>query len=87
MTYLKLMSDRAKRHLILPGQELDGVTTLCGSTITRAHNWSLITALTGDECDKCAALSFPVTRLRSWLDTSDQESRESLLKPVSPKSR
>ena len=87
MTYLKLISDGAKRHLILPGQELDGVTTLCGSTITRAHSWSLISALTGDECDKCAALSFPVTKLRTWLESSDQESRESTLKPASPNTR
>ena len=63
MTYLKLISTRAKRHLVLPVQNPGGFDTLCGCTITRAGNWRVITALEGDECEKCAGLSFSLNRL------------------------
>lgn len=73
MTYLKLISDSVKRHLVLPGQDPGGVATLCGCTVTRARNWRAITALEGDECEKCADLSFSLTRLRSSLETGDHQ--------------
>ena len=76
MTYLKLISERAKRHLVLPAQDPGGFDTLCGCTITRAGNWRVITALEGDECEKCAAVSFSVTKLSTWLESSDRASRE-----------
>jgi len=71
MTYLKLISERAKRHLVLPAQDPGGFDTLCGCTITRAGNWRVITALEGDECEKCANLSFSLRRLRNSLESSD----------------
>ena len=71
MTYLKLISERAKRHLVLPAQDPGGFDTLCGCTITRAGNWRVITALEGDECEKCANLSFSLRRLRTSLESSD----------------
>ena len=71
MTYLKLISDRAQRHLVVPGQDPGGFVTLCGRTITRAGNWRVITALEGDECEKCADLSFSLRRLGSPLESSD----------------
>jgi hypothetical protein len=71
MTYLKLISEKAKRHLVLPGQDPGGFDTLCGCTITRAGNWRVITALEGDECQKCADLSFSLSRLHRSLESSD----------------
>ena len=71
MTYLKLISERAKRHLVLPAQDPGGFETLCGCTITRAGNWRVITALEGDECEKCADLSFSLSPLRNSLESSD----------------
>jgi hypothetical protein len=71
MTYLKLISERAKRHLVLPAQDPGGFDTLCGCTITRAGNWRVITALEGDECEKCAGLSFSLRRLGRSLEAGD----------------
>jgi hypothetical protein len=71
MTYMKLITDRAKRHLVLPGQGPGGFATLCGCTVTRAGNWRLITALEGDECKKCADLSFSLRRSYDSLESSD----------------
>ena len=74
MMYLKMVS--ARKHLITAGQGLEGVTTLCGCTVTRPARWKAVTALEGDECEKCAAVSFSVTKLSSWLESSDHASRE-----------
>jgi len=71
MTYLKLISERAKRHLVLPAQGHGGFDTLCGCTITRAGNWRAISALEGDECEKCAGLSFSLSRLGGSLEAGD----------------
>ena len=73
MTYLKLISERAKRHLVLPAQDPGGFDTLCGCTITRAGNWRVITALEGDECEKCAGLSFSLSRLGRSLGAGDYD--------------
>src|SRR5258708_2538431 len=58
MTYLKLISEKAKRHLVVPAQDPGGFDTLCGCTITRAGNWRVITALEGDECEKMRGFVF-----------------------------
>jgi len=76
MTYMKLMSERTKRHLVLPEQDAGNFATLCGCAITRAGKWRLITALEGDECKKCADLSFSLKRLRNSLDSSDCDIRQ-----------
>ena len=82
MTYLKLISERAKRHLVLPAQDPGGFDTLCGCTITRAGNWRVITALEGDECEKCANLSFSLRRLRNSLESSDCNFRQRTTRPA-----
>jgi hypothetical protein len=79
MTYLKMLSAGAKKHLIAVDQRLDEVTTLCGCTVTRRGNCKAVTALEGDECEKCASVSFSVTKLRDWLDNSDRASREAAM--------
>lgn len=76
MTYLKMISEDSKKHLISAEQGLEEVTTLCGCTVTRSCGWKAVTALEGDECEKCAAVSFSVSRLRNWLESSDRASRE-----------
>ncbi len=58
VTYMKLLTEGVKRHLIPLDQATDGATTLCGCTITHADRWKLIAALEGDECEKCADLTF-----------------------------
>ena len=75
MTYLKMTSRDATKHLISAEQGLDDVTTLCGCTVTRSCTWVAVTTLEGDECEKCAAVSFSVARLRNWLDGSDRALR------------
>jgi hypothetical protein len=57
MTYLKLMNSE-KKHLAVRDQTHDYLTTLCGCTITRPRSWTAITALEGDECERCASLAF-----------------------------
>ena len=79
MTYLKMTSEGAKKHLVSAEQGLEEVTTLCGCTVTRLSDWKAVTALEGDECEKCAAVSFSVTRLRTWLASSDHASREAVV--------
>ena len=78
MTYLKMTSGGAKKHLVSAEQELEEVTTLCGCTVTHLSSWKAVTALEGDECEKCAAVSFSVNRLRNWLASSDRASREAV---------
>ena len=56
MNYWKLMRG-SKRHLMKPGQLGEGAT-LCGSVVTGGRGWLRISALEGDECEGCAALSF-----------------------------
>ena len=75
MTYLKMISEDAKKHLVPAVQGLEEITTLCGCTVTRRVGWKAVTALEGDECEKCASVSFSVTKLRTWLDSSDRTSR------------
>jgi len=76
MTYMKIVSERTKRHLVLPEQDLGNFATLCGCTITRAGKWRLITALEGDECKKCADLSFSLRRAGNSLRSSDCDFQE-----------
>jgi hypothetical protein len=76
MTYMKLISTRAKRHLVLPEQSPGGFATLCGCTVTRAGNWRLIAALEGDECQRCADLSFSLRPLHHSLQSSDCDFRQ-----------
>jgi hypothetical protein len=76
MTYLKMVSEGARKHLIPADQGLAGVSTLCGCTVTRPARWRAVMALEGDECEKCAAVSFSVTKLHNWLGVSDRASRE-----------
>jgi len=57
MNYWKLLARGSKRHLMKPGQ-LEGGTTLCGCVVTGGYGWLRISALEGDECEECAALSF-----------------------------
>ena len=47
----------SKRHLMKPGPLKEG-TTLCGCVVTGGYGWLRISALEGDECEECAALSF-----------------------------
>ena len=76
MTYLKMISEGARKHLIAADQRLDEVVTLCGCTVTRPGSCKAVTALEGDECEKCASVSFSMTKLRVWLDGSDRTSRD-----------
>jgi hypothetical protein len=75
MTYLKMISEDAKKHLIPVAQGLDDITTLCGCTVTRRVDWKAVTALEGDECEKCAAVSFSATK-QNWLEINDRSRRE-----------
>src|SRR5712691_4299826 len=54
MTYTKLLNQEANKHLALPDRD----TTLCGCAITRLNSWKRITALEGDECERCAEQAF-----------------------------
>jgi len=56
-TYLKLLTQGSKPHLMKPDQ-LQQETTLCGCSVTGRAGWRQISALEGDECEKCAELSF-----------------------------
>lgn len=56
-TYMKLVAQGAKRHLMKPDRLEQGIT-LCGCVITRVLGWRRIYALEGDECEKCAEVSF-----------------------------
>jgi hypothetical protein len=71
-----MISEDAKKHLVPAVQGLEEITTLCGCTVTRSVGWKAVTALEGDECEKCAAVSFSVTKLGNWLGSSDRDSRE-----------
>jgi len=57
MTYMKLMARGSKPHLMKPDQQGDGAT-LCGCLVTHVLGWRRISALEGDECEKCAELAF-----------------------------
>jgi len=57
MTYMKLVTAGVKQHLTVADQP-SVESTLCGCTVTRAHNWKRITGLEGDECEVCAKLAF-----------------------------
>ena len=76
MTYLKMISEDAKKHLVAAVQGLEEITTLCGCTVTRSVGWKAITALEGDECEKCAAVSFSTTKLRNCLESGDCASHD-----------
>jgi hypothetical protein len=54
MTYTKFLTEAPNKHLALPDRDI----TLCGCAITRPNNWKRITALEGDECEKCAEQAF-----------------------------
>ena len=56
-TYMKLVSN-VKRHLMRPEQLEQGVTSMCGCVVTQVLGWRRISVLEGDECAKCAELSF-----------------------------
>jgi hypothetical protein len=79
MTYLKMISEGTRKHLIAADQRLDEVVTLCGCTVTRPGNCKAVTALEGDECEKCASVSFSMTKLRIWLDGNDRGWRDPIL--------
>jgi hypothetical protein len=57
MTYMKITAHGSKRHLMKEDQ-LEQGTTLCGCVVTRVLGWRRISGLEGDECEKCADLSF-----------------------------
>ena len=67
-TYLKLLEPASRRHLMKPDQAEAG-TTLCGCLVTGGVGWRRISALEGDECEKCAQLSF-------WSSSAPSSSRE-----------
>jgi hypothetical protein len=56
-TYMKLVSQGPKRHLMRP-EHLEQGVTLCGCVVTQVLGWRRISMLEGDECAKCAELSF-----------------------------
>ncbi len=58
MTYRKLLTSGGKKHLVPYDEAIDEATTLCGCTITHVDRWKRIAALEGDECEKCADLTF-----------------------------
>ena len=64
MTYMKLITGGVKRHLALADQPSTD-STLCGCTVTGAHNWTRITGLEGDECPQCAERAFGVDAPRA----------------------
>jgi len=72
MTYLKLVAHGVKRHLMKP-DKLEERTTLCGSVVTGRHGWRLISALEGDECEKCADVSFWASSRRPIRENADGE--------------
>lgn len=55
MTYTKFLNQGTSKHLALPDKD----TTLCGCVVTRLDSWKRITALEGDECERCAEQAFP----------------------------
>ncbi|MEQ1946770.1 MAG: hypothetical protein ABL995_06265 [Bryobacteraceae bacterium] len=57
MTYIKLLSESRKQHLVDEARLKEG-TTLCGSTFVRVQGWKRIDHLEGDECARCAANAF-----------------------------
>jgi hypothetical protein len=57
MTYMKLVAHGSKRHLMKPDQ-LEQGTTLCGCVVTHMLGWQFVSALEGDECEKCVELAF-----------------------------
>jgi hypothetical protein len=79
MTYLKMISEDAKKHLVPAVQGLEEITTLCGCIVTRRVGWKAVTALEGDECEKCAAVSFSTAKLRNWLESSDCAAHDAAL--------
>ena len=54
MTYTKFLNRETNKHLALP----NGDMTLCGCAIIRLNSWKRITALEGDECERCAEQAF-----------------------------
>ena len=72
MTYKKLLTSGVKKHLVPCDEAIDGATTLCGCTVTRVDRWKRIAALEGDECEKCADLTFcaPSSRNRDSVQTA-----------------
>ena len=54
MTYTKFLTQGTSKHLALPDKDM----TLCGRVITRLDSWKRITALEGDECEKCVEQAF-----------------------------
>ncbi len=58
--YLKML-DTPKKHLV-PEQDWDGATTLCGCTVTTTHALAAVNGLAGDECPLCAARAFDTAR-------------------------
>jgi hypothetical protein len=54
MTYTKFLTEAPNKHLALPDRDI----TLCGCAITRLSSWKRITALEGDECERCAEQAF-----------------------------
>jgi hypothetical protein len=68
MNYWKLLARGSKRHLMKPGQLKEGAT-LCGSVVTGGYGWLRISALEGDECEECAALSFQAPSQASNTDS------------------
>ena len=52
MTYTKFLT--REKHLALPDRDI----TLCGCAIIRLNSWKRITALEGDECERCAEQAF-----------------------------
>jgi hypothetical protein len=71
-TYMKLLSQGSKRHLMKPDQLEQGIT-LCGCVVTRVVGVRRISALEGDECSKCAERSFCAPSQRaSAADSGDR---------------
>ena len=60
MTYMKLVTQGSKRHLVKPDQLEEGVT-LCGCLVPGVLCWRRVSALEGDECEKCAQRAFDVS--------------------------
>jgi hypothetical protein len=54
MTYTKFLTQGTNKHLALPDRDV----TLCGCVITRLDSWKRITALEGDECERCVEQAF-----------------------------
>jgi len=68
MTYMKLITGGAKRHLALADQPATD-STLCGCSVTGVHSWARIQGLEGDECPQCAERAFGVDAGRRPLVT------------------